>query len=246
MSEMEPIREPIALPGGPGEPGMQDTRDPRTGSHLLRKYRGGRYPTARRTSPFGPRPHRAVVVLFLVAAVTPFVLGALISSAGNERSSAVWLHGGGRAAEASAKTGAIAQASRSEGPSSASAAVRQYVQQYGDAGCTDFASQAEAQYVFELDQIIFGDNLDPDVDGIACDDASYASKEASSQAANRATTTAAAPTTPAEDPSNQASGESILLEAGGPQAGPVPRMPDGSCPPEFPIEVGTGCHRKAP
>jgi len=31
-----------------------------------------------------------------------------------------------------------------------------------------------------------------------------------------------------------------LLEAGGPQEGPVPAMPDGSCPAEFPVESVTG------
>jgi hypothetical protein len=99
------------------------------------------------------------------------------------------------------------------------------VQQYGDARCTDFESQAEAQYVFELDQIIFGDSLDPDVDGIACDDFSYASSEGSQAA-------------------TQGADESVLLQAGGPRSGPVPHMPDGSCPPEFPIDAGTGCREQ--
>ncbi len=34
-----------------------------------------------------------------------------------------------------------------------------------------------------------------------------------------------------------------LLEAGGPQDGPVPALPDGSCPTEFPVEQGNACYR---
>ncbi len=34
-----------------------------------------------------------------------------------------------------------------------------------------------------------------------------------------------------------------LLQAGGPESGPVPRMPGGGCPEEFPIEAGGACSR---
>ncbi|QIN79075.1 hypothetical protein GBA65_11695 [Rubrobacter marinus] len=34
-----------------------------------------------------------------------------------------------------------------------------------------------------------------------------------------------------------------LLDAGGPQDGPVPVMPDGGCPREFPVEGAGGCYR---
>ncbi|MGH3086199.1 MAG: hypothetical protein ACRDSJ_02625 [Rubrobacteraceae bacterium] len=33
-----------------------------------------------------------------------------------------------------------------------------------------------------------------------------------------------------------------LLEAGGPSEGPVPLMPDGECPAEFPVNEGSGCY----
>lgn len=33
-----------------------------------------------------------------------------------------------------------------------------------------------------------------------------------------------------------------LLEAGGPQRGPVPLMPGGGCPPEYPLKRVGGCH----
>ncbi len=34
-----------------------------------------------------------------------------------------------------------------------------------------------------------------------------------------------------------------LLEAGGPEDGPVPALPDGGCPAEFPVEQGNACYR---
>ena len=33
-----------------------------------------------------------------------------------------------------------------------------------------------------------------------------------------------------------------LLEAGGPTDGPVPAMPDGGCPKEYPVERSGACH----
>ena len=33
-----------------------------------------------------------------------------------------------------------------------------------------------------------------------------------------------------------------LFESGGPEDGPVPRMPGGGCPEEFPVEKGDGCY----
>jgi hypothetical protein len=37
--------------------------------------------------------------------------------------------------------------------------------------------------------------------------------------------------------------EPPLFESGGPVDGPAPLMPNGACPPEYPIEKGDGCHR---
>lgn len=39
----------------------------------------------------------------------------------------------------------------------------------------------------------------------------------------------------------QFSSDTVLLEAGGPEEGPVPPMPDGRCPKEFPIKAGDAC-----
>ena len=39
------------------------------------------------------------------------------------------------------------------------------------------------------------------------------------------------------------SGDVPLLEAGAPEDEPVPPMPGGSCPPEFPVEENGRCRR---
>ncbi|MGH3087434.1 MAG: hypothetical protein ACRDSJ_08970 [Rubrobacteraceae bacterium] len=36
--------------------------------------------------------------------------------------------------------------------------------------------------------------------------------------------------------------DGTLLDAGGPSSGPVPLMPDGECPKEFPVKKGAACH----
>jgi hypothetical protein len=33
-----------------------------------------------------------------------------------------------------------------------------------------------------------------------------------------------------------------LFTSGGPEGGPVPPMPAGECPPEYPVEKGDGCY----
>ena len=41
----------------------------------------------------------------------------------------------------------------------------------------------------------------------------------------------------------QQGGGDPLLQAGGPQSGPVPPMPGGGCPEEFPVRTDGGCRR---
>ncbi len=41
----------------------------------------------------------------------------------------------------------------------------------------------------------------------------------------------------------QGGGDDDLLQAGGPESGPVPPMPGGGCPEEFPVEAGGACRR---
>ncbi len=112
--------------------------------------------------------------------------------------------------------------------------------------CSDFESRDDAQQ-----QLLDGDPyaLDEDGDGIAC---------------NEEGVELAASQTDEDQPSGEedqyssdeedqygslATSGSIdeytsktLLEAGGPTAGPVPPMPGGSCPEEFPVEKDVGCY----
>jgi hypothetical protein len=95
--------------------------------------------------------------------------------------------------------------------------IQQLLDRYGDVQCNDFNTQQQAQEVFDLDQILFGDALDSDVNGIACDEQDLDLFGGRSTRAN-------------------------LLEAGGPLSGPVPLMPDGGCPREYPVERDGSCH----
>ncbi len=94
--------------------------------------------------------------------------------------------------------------------------VQQLLDQYGDVECTDFESRQQAQDVFELDQILFGDALDSDINGIACDEEDFFVA--------------------------QGDRREILLEAGGPGNGPVPLMPSEGCPEEYPRELDGACY----
>ena len=38
--------------------------------------------------------------------------------------------------------------------------------------------------------------------------------------------------------------DDTLIESGGPESGPVPLMPGGGCPEEFPVEKGGACYRR--
>jgi hypothetical protein len=95
--------------------------------------------------------------------------------------------------------------------------VQQLLDQYGNnVECTDFENRQQAQEVFELDQILFGDALDSDVNGIACDEENFFSR--------------------------QINVRQSLLEAGGPGDGPVPLILNGGCPKEFPLQKDGACH----
>jgi hypothetical protein len=96
--------------------------------------------------------------------------------------------------------------------------VQQLLDRYGNVECTDFENRQQAQEVFELDQILFGDVLDSDINGTACDEEDFFVRQNNSS--------------------------QTLLEAGGPGDAPAPLMPNGSCPEEFPIRKGETCHNE--
>jgi hypothetical protein len=86
--------------------------------------------------------------------------------------------------------------------------------------CPDFTTSAEAQA-----QLLPGDpyGLDADDDGTACDELGGGGS--------------APPTGSAID-----DGGGTLLDAGGPTEGPLPPMPDGTCPKEYPTEQAGACY----
>jgi endonuclease YncB( thermonuclease family) len=51
------------------------------------------------------------------------------------------------------------------------------------------------------------------------------------------------PTTPQPAPSTTPLGNRTVLDSGGPEHGPVPLMPDGGCPAEYPDKLDGLCHR---
>ena len=53
------------------------------------------------------------------------------------------------------------------------------------------------------------------------------------------TTASPSPTTATPTPTQE---RSPLMDAGGPTAGPVPLMPDGGCPEEFPVRRNGACY----
>lgn len=102
--------------------------------------------------------------------------------------------------------------------------------------CPSFGSQESAQA--ELDRAPSDPyNLDPDNDGQACEDYDYGTGTGNDDAAQDQYDggTIPSPTQPDQQPDD-------LFNAGGPTHGPVPPMPDGECPPEFPTEQNEACY----
>jgi hypothetical protein len=106
-----------------------------------------------------------------------------------------------------------------------------------------------------LDQGVPGaSRLDPDGNGIACDQlqsagggqslsAGSASPQPSVAGDGQSASFGSASPQPSVDGSRQfLGGNRNLLEAGGPTSGPVPLMPDGGCPREFPTKRAGLCY----
>jgi hypothetical protein len=91
----------------------------------------------------------------------------------------------------------------------------------GDADCSQ-VSQAEAAAILAADPSD-PNGLDSDGDGVPCEDG-----EGSSSAFS----------------SGQYQYNDGLMKSGGPSDGPVPMMPGGGCPEEFPIARGGACHSR--
>jgi hypothetical protein len=96
--------------------------------------------------------------------------------------------------------------------------------------CKDFVTQPEAQA-----QYLPGDpyGLDADGDGQACDDLP----------GGTTTGTTTGGTTGGTTTGTFGGDNGDLFKSGGPENGPVPLMPDGSCPVEYPVKRDGLCHR---
>ena len=107
---------------------------------------------------------------------------------------------------------------------------------------TQQASPAERQFVQAfvqglLDQGVPGaSRLDPDGNGIACDELLSAGGGQSASASR------ASPQPSVDGGSQLLSRYGNLLEAGGPSSGPLPLMPNGGCPREFPTMRDGACY----
>jgi hypothetical protein len=116
---------------------------------------------------------------------------------------------------------------------------------------TQQASPEERQFVLAfvqayvqrlLDQGVPGaSRLDPDGNGIACDEL------LSSAGGGQSASTGRASPQPSPQPSVEGGSQLLnrygnLLEAGGPTSGPLPLMPDGGCPREFPTMRDGACY----
>ncbi len=126
--------------------------------------------------------------------------------------------------------------------------------------CSDFESPEEAQ-----EQLVDGDpyGLDEDGNGLACDgegeeiraasqvsqDGTQYDEDSESQEAQYDEQAQYSDTSVDEDSSDEyqytAADDSgnTLMEAGGPEDGPAPKMPGGGCPPQFPIKQEDGCYK---
>ena len=99
--------------------------------------------------------------------------------------------------------------------------------------CASFGSQEAAQAELERDPSD-PNNLDPDGNGVACDDQSTST-------ASSVSPSSAPPSRPSAPPTPRPQRTPTLLNAGGPTNGPVPVMADGDCPVEFPIKRNGRC-----
>jgi hypothetical protein len=117
--------------------------------------------------------------------------------------------------------------------------------------CASFGSQQAAQAELERDPSDPND-LDPDGNGRACDDYDYGTSTTNSTSQSSPSPSTASPSSPSpsspstsspsHSPKPRPQGDRNLLDAGGPTNGPVPLMPGGGCPSEFPAKHNNLCY----
>jgi hypothetical protein len=110
--------------------------------------------------------------------------------------------------------------------------------QTDDLDCADFPSQEAAQAEYNRDPSD-PNGLDADDDGEACEDSDFGGGGDDGGDGT--------------DDGQYGDGDggvvtpggNGLMRAGGPESGPVPLMPGGGCPPEYPEARGDACYRGA-
>jgi hypothetical protein len=107
--------------------------------------------------------------------------------------------------------------------------------------CASFGSQESAQSELDRDPRD-PNNLDPDGDGQACDDYDYGGTSSTNSASPSSNASAAPEADEQDDRTKRRRQDYNLMKSGGPHDGPVPLMPDGSCPAEFPTRQNGLCH----
>ena len=160
---------------------------------------------------------------------------------------------------------ALAQSVRAQtAPADQIPTCEQLLREFRSDPRTQQASPQERQFVLAflqayvqglLDEGVPGaSRLDPDGNGIACDElrsagggqpasAGSASPPPSLDGSGQPASAGSASPQPSVDGGSQLLNRyGNLLEAGGPTSGPVPLMPDGGCPQEFPTKRDEVCY----
>jgi hypothetical protein len=110
--------------------------------------------------------------------------------------------------------------------------------------CSSFPSQEAAQAALERDPSD-PNGLDADGNGLACDDNVFSTNTAnnlSPSSASPSSTSSSSPSPGSASPRPGSRTTNDLLKSGGPTSGPVPLMPDGGCPAEFPTKHAKLCY----
>jgi hypothetical protein len=103
--------------------------------------------------------------------------------------------------------------------------------------------QAYTQRVLE-EGVPGASRLDPDGNGVACDELQSAGggQPASAGSPSPQPSPQPSPRPSVDGGSQLLNRDGNLLEAGGPSSGPLPLMPEGGCPREFPTMRDGACH----
>lgn len=103
--------------------------------------------------------------------------------------------------------------------------------------CSSFSSQEAAQAALERDPSD-PNGLDADGNGLACDDNVFSTNTANNLSSSSVSPSSTSPSSASPRPRTT----NDLLQSGGPTSGPLPLMPDGGCPAEFPTKHAGLCY----